>query len=615
MVLKAAFEKLFRIREETQARRRPGADSGYDPYEKPFLDHLEDLRHTLIKIALVLGVFTILAFTFHIQIFQMFQLPARMTNVAPGVSLWDRIEFITLSPPEMLMLMLKVSFFAGIVVSFPVIIYFLFEFILPGLREVEKKAIIPGAMVGFALFLVGVCFAFFLAAPIALRFFYTFENSRISQLNPSKEAMEKPLATFPLIGLDGKEYEPATERDPARDAEAGESLAGPLTPQMRDSIRTYVGELFAVQQGTNLALRYDDTRDKIVILQVKGGSSVYRIGEYIKFITQLVLVFGISFQLPVVVTILVRLDLLTARVMRATRTYAWVVILVAAAILTPPDPLTLALLAGPMIILYEICVVIASIIESRREKRELAEEMAERERMAALYAKSPDDLTEEEKAELHRAEIEQYEREHAHLYEEENFHDPDQSGDERVPYDPHGHDPYHDDPHHGHEHDESWHEDHPDWHDEHGGHDSHHGEEESFEPVQDWPDQEELQRDGMESEQAEPGIPSEVDDSTDSAESPEGGESTTHPLDAEPGEAEEAHEDDFLSGDGCEPEGPVVDVNHAPREELETLPGVDAALAQSIIDHRPYDSFDELEDVPGMGPEKMAAMISRLVIG
>jgi len=260
MVLKAAFEKLFRIREETQARR-PGADSGYDPYEKPFLDHLEDLRHTLIKIAVTLGRFTILAFAFHIQIFQIFQLPAKMTNVSPGVTLWDRIDFITLAPPEMLMLMLKVSFFAGIVISFPIVIYFLFEFILPGLRQVEKKAIIPGALVGFGLFLVGVSFAFFLAAPIALKFFYTFENSRISQLNPAKEAMEKPLANIPLIGLDGQRYEPATkgksEAPSAEDGEAGEAgeagaveAEGALSPEVRNEIRTYIGGLFAVQEGT-----------------------------------------------------------------------------------------------------------------------------------------------------------------------------------------------------------------------------------------------------------------------------------------------------------------------------------------------------------------------------
>ncbi|MEM9015786.1 MAG: twin-arginine translocase subunit TatC, partial [Verrucomicrobiota bacterium] len=343
-MLKAGVEKLFKMREEA-SRKRPGADEGFDPHEKPFLDHLEDLRHMLVKIGATLAIATIACFAFHKQIFKLIQLPATMplANVSEGVTLLERLDLITLSPPEFIVLMLKLSFFSGVIITFPFLLYFIFQFILPGLRQAEKRAVIPGAAVGFILFLVGVAFAFFLAAPVALKFFYVFENERISNLDPTERAMEKSIAEIPLIGLDGTKYPPAKE-----DAEAEESgsSAETLTPAMRDEVRNMIRESFATIEASNIALRYDDTRGKLVIVESKGGRSIYRIGEYITFIARLVLVFGISFQLPVVVSILVKLELLTARVMRSTRTYAWIIIMVAAAILTPPDLMTLGLLAG-----------------------------------------------------------------------------------------------------------------------------------------------------------------------------------------------------------------------------------------------------------------------------
>ena len=138
MFLKTAFEKLFKLREDA-GNARPGADEGYDPHEKPFLDHLEDLRLTLGKIGITLLVFTFLAFAFHKQIFQFVLWPAEMTEVSPGITLLEKIELITLSPQEALMLMIKVAFFAAVILSFPFTVYFLFEFICRGCVRWRKK--------------------------------------------------------------------------------------------------------------------------------------------------------------------------------------------------------------------------------------------------------------------------------------------------------------------------------------------------------------------------------------------------------------------------------------------------------------------------------------------
>jgi sec-independent protein translocase protein TatC len=106
-----------------------------------------------------------------------------------------------------------------------------------------------------------------------------------------------------------------------------------------------------------------------------GVESEWRIGYYISFVTKLTLGFGVSFQLPVVVMILVSLDLLSPEMMRRTRAYAVVIIVAIAAIITPtPDVVTLSFLAGPMLILYEISIWVAWFISRRRRIREAAEE-------------------------------------------------------------------------------------------------------------------------------------------------------------------------------------------------------------------------------------------------
>lgn len=569
-MLKTAFEKLFKLREnasQARARARAGADEGFDAHEKPFLDHLEDLRSTLMKIGATLAISTIGCFAFHQQILDLIQIPAKMplAQISDGVSLWDRLDLITLSPPEFIVLVLKLSFFSAVIITFPFTVYFLFQFILPGLRQVEKKMIIPGAAVGFLLFLVGVAFAFFLAAPVALKFFYIFENERISNIDPSKQAMEKPIAEMTLVGIDGNTFAPINEGE---EIEAAEDSA--LTPQMRSEVRDMIRGSIATVEASNIALRYDESREMLVVVETKGGKSIYRIGEYINFITRLMLVFGISFQLPVIVTILVKLELLTARVMRATRTYAWIIILVAAAILTPPDLMTLGLLGGPMIFLYEICILIASMLERSREKKELAKEEANRSRLEKLYMKPSDELTEEEKAEIHQAEIEQYEKEHAHLYDAESEH-----GEEGTV----ARDSLHGgaDSSADHQHDESWHADDHYWHDGHED-DPHHG---------------------MESDHAEP-------EELSQEKGADSGEKAEDPI---------PEDDIFVDDDACAPSGPIVDLNHATLEELITLPGVGPKMAEAIIDHRPYETFDDVEIVPGLGPKKLNAMIDRLMLG
>ncbi len=112
-----------------------------------------------------------------------------------------------------------------------------------------------------------------------------------------------------------------------------------------------------------------------------------RLQYYVSFITQMTLVFGLCFELPVVVMAFVKLELLSYQLMRDTRSYAIVIIAVVAAIATPtPDAFTLSLVAGPMIVLYEICIWLAYFMEKKRKRAEEAEQAADRERLARIAA-------------------------------------------------------------------------------------------------------------------------------------------------------------------------------------------------------------------------------------
>jgi sec-independent protein translocase protein TatC len=213
-----------------------------------------------------------------------------------------------LKPTEGFMLSMKLSFVAGIVLAFPLLLLFILQFVLPGLHSHEKRVMWPAMAVGFGLFLAGTAFAYYWVLPRALLFFYQWSGDM-------------------------------------------------------------------------------------------GISNDWRIGEYISFATQFTLLFGLSFELPVVVMVFVKLGMLSYETMSKTRSYAIVGIFVAAAILTPtPDVFTLLLMAAPMIILYEICIWLAYF---DRKKNRILEEQEARERMERQLLREEQMRAEEQSAHDH----------------------------------------------------------------------------------------------------------------------------------------------------------------------------------------------------------------------
>lgn len=95
-----------------------------------------------------------------------------------------------------------------------------------------------------------------------------------------------------------------------------------------------------------------------------------RIAEYLQLVTALILAFGLCFQLPVVVTLLGLAGIIESKTLAQGRRYAIVGVVVLAAIVTPPDPISQLMLAVPLVLLYEVSIWCVRLIELRRPRED-----------------------------------------------------------------------------------------------------------------------------------------------------------------------------------------------------------------------------------------------------
>ena len=91
-----------------------------------------------------------------------------------------------------------------------------------------------------------------------------------------------------------------------------------------------------------------------------------KVNEYLSLVMRLIFAFGISFQLPVLLSLLARVGFIDSEYLKKRRKYVIVLIFIAAAILTPPDPITQIGLGIPLLILYELSILSVKIIEKRK---------------------------------------------------------------------------------------------------------------------------------------------------------------------------------------------------------------------------------------------------------
>jgi sec-independent protein translocase protein TatC len=128
----------------------------------PIMGHLREMRNVLIKCAVVLLIASAISLAFTTQILQLL--------IAPYGGILETID-----PTENVTTYFRVALMSGAVLAMPFLVYFIWSFIAPGLKDKEKRYvhfIVPGATV---LFIIGVAFAWGIMLPAAIGFLSTFE--------------------------------------------------------------------------------------------------------------------------------------------------------------------------------------------------------------------------------------------------------------------------------------------------------------------------------------------------------------------------------------------------------------------------------------------------------
>src|SRR3954466_16360299 len=132
---------------------------------KPFLEHLEDLRWTVVKMAITLFLTMIICFAFRQQLVTLMQQPLHKVDPKIGA-------LRALGITDSITISFRLAFYAGIVISFPLLLYFVAEFVLPALTAMEKRFLFPAIVVSSGLFLTGVLTAYYWLLPKTILFFF-----------------------------------------------------------------------------------------------------------------------------------------------------------------------------------------------------------------------------------------------------------------------------------------------------------------------------------------------------------------------------------------------------------------------------------------------------------
>ena len=243
-----------------------------DDTKQPLLEHLIELRRRLLWSLATLVVAFFICFAFAKDIFAVLVQP--LLKAGQGKLIYTDVF-------EAFFTQVKVSLFAALMLSFPVIATQLWRFVAPGLYAREKKAFLPFLLLTPIFFAGGACFAYFVAMPWALHFLLSFQ-----------------------------------------------------------------GDVGGVQQ-----------------------EALPGVGNYLNFCTRFIFGFGAAFLLPILLMILERAGIITLQQLTKSRRYAIVASAAVAAVLTPPDVVSMLLLLVPLYSLYEFAILAIRITHWRAARK------------------------------------------------------------------------------------------------------------------------------------------------------------------------------------------------------------------------------------------------------
>lgn len=136
--------------------------------KRPILEHLEELRKRILISLLAVVLLSVLSYTYSKKILEYL---ARYAS-----------PLVFISPEEAFVTYLKISFFSGLILSMPIILYNAFRFIWVALNKKEKELFTAYLAAGIFLFIAGGCFANFIALPAGIKFLLSFSSETLKPL-------------------------------------------------------------------------------------------------------------------------------------------------------------------------------------------------------------------------------------------------------------------------------------------------------------------------------------------------------------------------------------------------------------------------------------------------
>jgi sec-independent protein translocase protein TatC len=247
----------------------------------PLLDHLIELRTRLLWSMAAFAVCFAVSYYFADQIYYILARPLAQALRDSG-NPDPKLVYTQLY--EAFFTRIKVAFFGGAFLGFPVIASQLWLFVAPGLYRSEKRALLPFLAATPILFVMGAALAYFVLFPFAFKFFASFQTTQ-----------------------------------------GGGGIPIELLP---------------------------------------------RVGDYLDLVMKLLLACGLIFQMPVATSLLARVGITSAAALRRYRRYAILGMFVIAAVVAPPDPLSMVMFAVPLLALYEISIIAAALVEPKPAKED-----------------------------------------------------------------------------------------------------------------------------------------------------------------------------------------------------------------------------------------------------
>jgi sec-independent protein translocase protein TatC len=391
-------------------------------------EHLTELRSRLLKCTFsVLGLGAI-ALIFAKPIFSVLMRPVLEALPPEGRSL------IYTSGIEELNVLMKVGVYSGIFLTTPVILWQLWGFVSPGLYPEERRFASPFVVLGTLAFITGTLFCYFVVLPSMFKFLLNEEDAvaletrldtgrlraedalRFLRVGDAERAgaLAKETSAALLAQGDGQTKEP--ELVPAQSVELAARLDGlgrlldaaadgfgavPARLALRQALerrvaaveaygrKDYTAAAAAMDEAASLLAGVAPTRaEELAGLwrlekELAAGKARYEalrwtrpmltMSEQLSLVLLLILAFGVIFELPLVMALLGVVGVVRSKWLFKYQRHAFVVCLIAAAIITPTgDVVNLSLMAGPMLMCYELGVLAVWLIERKRARGEAA---------------------------------------------------------------------------------------------------------------------------------------------------------------------------------------------------------------------------------------------------